>query len=138
METKSQEQETLERNIKEISDAYNKNVESLVPLESKLVDLKDEGLNLLRQLYKQRKFSDPSTHASLNELERQYDGIEQSITTNQAEHYKILQVCYKQLLKFQQLQHNLLVGIINGKDKKIEELKAAGEIAKPVQRENNL
>jgi hypothetical protein len=116
--------EELEKNIEDSSNEYNANVELLATAETKLNDTKDKSFQLLRQLYKQRKFSDPSTHAALADLEKEYETSESAINEQQSVHYQEVLVCFRQLQKLRQLQHTYLVGIINGLQKEITGLKA--------------
>jgi hypothetical protein len=132
--------EDFERTIKELSDEYNVSIEKMVDIELKLSDSKDLSLKLLRKLYKQRKFSDPSTHSALNALEIEYNESEDQTVEAQHDHYEKLLVCFRQLQKLRQVQNNYLVGIINGLQKEVSDLKLSNgsEASKTEARVNNL
>lgn len=120
--------EELEKNIEELTTEYNTHVESLTNVEAKLNDVKDKSFSLLKQLYKQRKFSDPSTHGALANLEKEYDESESLISGQQSDHYQELIVCFRQLQKLRQLQHTYLVGIINGLQKELAAVKSGQNV----------
>lgn len=144
--------EEVERELQSLGDEYNANVEKLTNAEVTLNNTKDRSFQLLRQLYKQRKYSDPSTHAALSDLEAKYEASEAEISRDEKSHYEIMQECFRQLQKLRQLHTNYLVAVINSLQKEIAELKqtpavspnsmpAPGKVSPPslpVIREDNL
>ncbi len=141
MSTNLQQQidkEETEKEIKKLSDEYNANAERLNASEVKLNNAKDKSLRLLKQLYKQRKYSDPSTHSALADLERQYEESENSITEEQNGHYDLIQECFRQIQKLRLLQTNYLVAVINSLQKELSDYKENNESKLPTVQENNL
>ncbi len=140
--TSSLSKEELEKNIDTLTNEYNTNVEDLVETESELSKVKSRGFELLKKLYEQKKFHSFSNPNSLNGLEKEYNDNNSVISEKQTEYYDKQTICFKQIQKLRQLQHTYLVGIINGLQKEISELKSSQnteDITHSInKRENNL
>ncbi len=132
--------EELEKNIEELTNEYNSNVEKLVLLEVALNDAKDASHTLLKRLYEQRKFSSFSSREELNKLENEYEDTNSKVVEKQSDCFKKQSLCFKQLQSLRQLQHTYLVGIINGLQKELAAIKAAQDTEDVTQsiRSNNL
>ena len=134
-------QKELETTLKQLGDEYNKQIETLSECEVTLNTLKDKSYQSLKTLYRQFKSNDPKASTNLPQLENEYEKNEQVITDKQGEHYTELQSCFRTLQKLRQVQHTYLVGVINGLQRQVDELKAsAGKSSDTPQtgRENNL
>ena len=113
----------LEKDIKDANDVYNTSLEEFSGQELTLRELESSSFNLLQGLYKQFKFTDPSAHHTLKDLENQYNNSLSDIEENRRVCYEKQGLCLRNLQKLRSLQNNYLVGLINGLQTQVAELK---------------
>lgn len=140
--TKELTQEEVEKKLQEIVTDFNTNSQKLTELETKIEASKDETLSLLKEIYRRSKSK--TTSNILESLEKKYEDAVAILEEDEAEHHKLLRLCYKKLEVVRQAQVNYWSSIANAlqtENKKLQEFSSnrdSPEIKNEIRRENNL
>lgn len=116
-------QTELEQSIKEVNDAYNAVLEELIDLEQSFRDAESKSFSILQNLYKQYKNTDAALLSSLSSLETDYQNSLSVVEERRKECYDKQQTVLRHLQKLRTLQNTYLVGVINGLNTQLSELK---------------
>lgn len=127
----------VERQIKEVADEYNLQLESLNDMQNLLKDAETKSFTLLQQLYKLFK---SSLSLDSSELESEYNASLLSLEEQKSKVSVQQTYCFHLLQKLRTAQVNFLVGIVNGQQQQLTQLqKDLDEARGSVQpRANNL
>ncbi len=128
----------MEQDIKDAHEVYNSSLEEFTDKEHSLRELECSSFSLLQNLYKQFKHTDPSAHHSLKNLENDYHNSLSDIEEKRKECYEKQSICLRNIQKLRTLQNNYLVGLINGLQSQLAELRGSNTEHVQEQRANNL